>query len=128
MVKMSTSYFKNTYKLGDSSNFVAWKIRLEIISKDNDVLKYLQGKVLKPPENAPTAAKTNYKKGELKAKKIILDGLQDHLLAYVGNLKKSKEMYNKLVGMYEVNNQNEIISLKNQLKDMEMNKGESVQS
>lgn len=30
--------------------------------------------------------------------------------------------------MYEVNNLNEIISLKYQLKDMKMNKGESVQS
>ena len=37
-------------------------------------------------------------------------------------------MYDKIAGMYEVNNLNEIISLKHQLKDMKMNKGESVQS
>jgi len=37
-------------------------------------------------------------------------------------------MYDNLVGMYEVNNLNEIISLKNQLKYMKMNKGEFVQS
>jgi len=37
-------------------------------------------------------------------------------------------MYDKIVGIYEVNNLHEIISLKDQLKDMKMNKRESVQS
>lgn len=68
---MSTSYFKKNEKLGDSSNFATWKIRLQIIADDNDVWEYIQGKVLEPLENAPTAAKNKYKKGELKAKKII---------------------------------------------------------
>jgi len=37
-------------------------------------------------------------------------------------------MYDKLVGMYEVNNLNEIITLKDQLKDMKMNTREIVKS
>jgi len=37
-------------------------------------------------------------------------------------------MYDKLVGMYDVNNLNEMISFKDQLKDMKKNKGESMQS
>ena len=86
-------------------------------------MEYKQRKVPKSPENALVAAKNKYKKGELKAKKIIVDGLQDHLLAYVGNFKNFKEMYDKLAGMYEVTNLNEIISLKDQLKDIKMNKG-----
>jgi len=101
---------------------------LEIISDDNDFLEYIQGKVPEPTKNATVVVKNKYKKGEVKEKKIIADGLQDHLLLYVGNLKKSKDMYDKLAGMNEVNNLNEIISLKDQLKDMKMNKGEFVQS
>lgn len=108
--------------MGDSSNFAAWKAGLKIIADNNDVLEYIQGKVPEPPENAFVTAKNKYKKGELKAKQIIVDGLQDNLLAYVGNLRKSKDMYYKIVGMYEVNNLNEIISLKDQLKDTKMNK------
>lgn len=99
---MSTSYFKENEKLGDSSNYVAWKIRLEIILEDNNVLEYIQEKVPAPLESAPTTAKNNYKKGELKVKKILINVLQDILLAYVGNLKNSKEMFDKLAGMYEV--------------------------
>ena len=55
-------------------------------------------------------------------------GVNASLLLYVGNLRKSKDVYNKIVGMYEVNNLNETISFKYQLKDTKMNKGESVQS
>jgi len=39
---------------------------------------------------------------------------------------RSKEMYDKVDGMYEVNNLNIIITLKDQLKDTKMKKGESV--
>ena len=50
------------------------------------------------------------------------------MLIYVGKLKKSKDIYDKLVGMYELKNLNHILSLKNKLKDMKMNKEEYVQS
>lgn len=72
---MSTSYFKDSEKLGDSSNFVAWKIRLEVTLDENDVLEYVEGKVPVPPENAIATAKSKYKKGDLKAKKINIDVL-----------------------------------------------------
>ena len=114
--------------MGDASNFGAWKVKLEIIADNNDVLEYIQGRMPEPPENASASLKNRYKKGESKAKKIITDGLQDHLLAYVGNLRKSKDMYDKIDDMYEINNLNEIITLKDQLKESKMNKGEVVQS
>lgn len=125
---MSTSYFKDNENLVDSSNFSTWKIRLEVIMEENDVLEYVQGKVLDPPANAFVVVKSRYKKGDLKVKNIIIDGLQDHLLAYVGSLKASKDIYAKMIGMYEVNNLNHILSLKDQLKEIKMNKGELVQS
>ena len=37
-------------------------------------------------------------------------------------------MYDKLIGMYQVNNLIQILALKNQLKDMKMNKGETIQA
>lgn len=94
--------------------------------EENDVLEYVEGKVLKPLVNA-FVAKSKYKKCEVKAKKIVFDSLKDHLITYGAKLKKSKEMYDKLVRMFEVNNLNHILSLKNQLKDIKMNKGEIVQ-
>jgi len=38
---MSSSTFEEHEKLGDASIFAAWKVRLEIISNNNDVLEYI---------------------------------------------------------------------------------------
>lgn len=59
---MFTSYFKDNENLGDSSNFSAWKIRLEVVLDDNDVLEYVKGKVPKPLTNASTDIKFRHKK------------------------------------------------------------------
>lgn len=128
MVKIYTSYFKDNEKLGDSSNFFAWKISLEVILDDIDVLEYVKGKVPEPLANASTSIKYRYKKGDLKTNNIIIDGLRYHLIVYVGNMKEFKYMYHKLVGMHDVNKLNHILSLKDQFKEINMNKGEYVQS
>lgn len=121
---MSSSYFKNEEKLVDASNFFPWKARLDITIEEHDVLEY----VAEPIENSNAAITARCKKGKVKAKKIILDSLGDHLITYVSNLKKDKEMYDKLIGMYQVNNLSQILALKNQLKDVKINKGESIQA
>ena len=100
---------------------------LEIIVDNNDVLEYVQGK-LDPLENSSIAAKKNYKKDELKEKKIIVDDLQYNLHAYVGTLRKSKDTYDNIASMYEVKNLNEITSLKDQLKPTNMKKEVTMQS
>ena len=76
------------------------------------MLEYIQGRMPKPPENDFASLKNRCKKGQSKENQIIADGLQDHLLAYVGNLGQSKDMYDKIAGMHEINKLNEIITLK----------------
>jgi len=86
----SASSFKNGDKLKDKSNYHAWKMTLDLTLEEHDAMDYVQGKVVEPPLNA-TAAKTMYKKGEVKAKKIIIDSIQKHLVAYIsylGTLKR----------------------------------------
>jgi len=88
----------------------------------------VKGRVVEPPSNAPATTKTKYKKGEVKAKTIIINSIQKHLVAYIFGLEISKEMYDKPVGMFKMSNANQILFLKNKLKDMKMDKGESIQS
>lgn len=74
----------------------------------------MEGKISPPLENASQDVKSKYKKGEIKAKKIIIDSLK---------LRRSKEMYDNIVNMYEVNNLSHIRELKNQLKESKFHKG-----
>eukprot|EP00253_Pinus_taeda_P009076 PITA_09076 len=125
---MTTSYFKSEDKLKDKSDYHAWKMTLDLTLEENDVMDYIKGRVVEPPSNALIVAKTKYTKGEVKAKKIIVGSIQNHLVAYIFDLETSKEMYDKLVGMFKVNNANQILFLKNKLKDIKMDKGKSIQS
>ena len=50
------------------------------------------------------------------------------MVAHISDLETSKEMYDKLVGMFKVNNVNQVLFLKNKLKDIKMDRGESIQS
>jgi len=125
---MISSYFKIEEKLNDVSNFGPWKERVDITLEEHEVLEYVEDAIIDPPENASVVVKSEYKKGDIRTRKIILDSLSDHLITYVSSLKKTKEMYDKLTGMFAIINLNQIIALKNKLKDIKMSKGETVQA
>ena len=99
-----TSYFKTDDKLKDKSDYHAWNMTLDLTLEEHHAMGYVQGRLVEPPSNAPAVAKAKYKKGEVKAKRIIM------------------------VGIFKVNNANQILFLKNKLKDIKMEKGESIQS
>eukprot|EP00253_Pinus_taeda_P002314 PITA_02314 len=124
----TTSYFKSKDNLKDKSDYHAWKMSLDLTLEENDAMDYVKGRVVDPPSNVPAAAKTKYKKGEVKAKKIIVDSIHKPFVAYIYDLETSKEMYDKLVGMFKVNNANQVLFLKNKLEDINMERGEYIQS
>ena len=50
------------------------------------------------------------------------------MVAYISELKTSKEIYDRLVGMFKVSNANQILFLKNKLKDINKGKDEDIKS
>ena len=88
----------------------------------------LKSKSLHHLDFAPAATKSKYKKGEIKAKLIFRDFFHKSLVAYIFELRTSKEMYDKLVNMFKANNTNQVLFFKNQLKNLKKGRDESVQS
>ena len=124
----SSSYFLIEDKLHDKSDYHGWKMSLDLTLEEKEVMDYLQGKIPEPPSNASAATKTKYNRAEVKAKKIIRDSIDKHLVTYISELKTSKEIYDKLVNMFNVSNVNQILFLKNKLKDIKKGKDEDIQS
>ena len=124
----SSSYFKSDDKLNEKFDYHEWKMSLDLTLEEQDVMDYVQGKITEPTLNASIVTKTKYKKGENKAKKIIRDYIHQHLVVYISELGTSEKMYDKLVGMFRASNANQILFLKNKLKNIKMGKGESIQS
>ena len=84
----------------------------------------MRGNIVEPPSNAPTATKNKWKTDEVKIKKIIRDSIDKHLVAYISKLNTSKEIYDRLVSLFKVNNANQVLFLRNKLREIKKGKDE----
>ena len=59
--------------------------------------------------------------------RIIVDSIKDHLIPQVSSKETPKLMYDALSRMYEGNNINRKMNLRDELKSTKMSEGESIQ-
>jgi hypothetical protein len=119
---MSTST-KLVDMLEGVDNFCAWKYRIALILEENDLARFIKENV---PEPVDAIAKAKYQKDMVRAKRIIADSIKDHLIPQVSSKNTPKEMFDALTRMYEGRNSNWKMSLRTQLKNTKMQKGETV--
>jgi hypothetical protein len=126
---------KSENKLDGASNFRAWKTRIDLILAKNKVLDIVKGKIVKPefeegkekePQNV--AAMEKFKDVDINAMSIIVDSIKDHLIPYISHLDSSKKMYDALTNLFSVINIGQVMSLKNELRDMKMNDDDCITS
>ena len=72
--------------------------------------------------------KSLHKKNLVKAKRIIADSIEDHLIPHVSSLKILKEMFDSLTKLFEGKNINRKMTLRNQLKNIKIHNAETIQS
>jgi hypothetical protein len=129
-----TYSMKSENKLDGASNFRAWKTRIDLILAKNKVLDIVKGNIVKPEfeegkekELQNVAAMEKFKDVDINAMSIIVDSIKDHLIPYISHLDSSK-MYNALTNLFSVRNIGQVMSLKNELRDMKMNNDDSITS
>ena len=59
---------------------------------------------------------------------MILDGLKDHLVPHLAEKKIAKEIWDNLNNLFESNNENRNMTLRDMLHNSNMNKDEGVAS
>jgi hypothetical protein len=130
-----TYSMKSENKLEGASNFRAWKTRIDLILAKNKVLDIVKGKIMEPqfeagkekePQNVAVMEK--FKDNDINAMSIIVDSVKDHLIPYISHLDSSKKMYDALTNLFSVRNIGQVMSLKNELRDMKMNDDDSITS
>ena len=67
-------------------------------------------------------------KNLVKAKKIIVDSIKDHLIPKISSPKTPKEMFDSLTKLFEGKNINQNITLRKQLKNVKIQNAETIQS
>jgi hypothetical protein len=90
-------------RLEGATNFRAWKARLILLLEENDLREYVEIVISDP--NDPQELATHQKR-EMKAKRVLLDFVKDHLIPHISEKNKAKDMYDALVGLYQSRNAN----------------------
>ena len=85
-------------KLEGVSHFKAWKYRVNLILEENKLLKLIQSE---QPEPQAAEAKEEHQMQLIRAKRIIVDSIRDHLIPIVSSRKTPKEMYDALSRPFE---------------------------
>jgi hypothetical protein len=70
--------------------------------------------------------KDEWKIDDVKARKIIIYSVRDHLIPHISTLKTSYQMYDVLKNMFERNNTNKYFTLKHQLQNLKMTKDDTI--
>jgi hypothetical protein len=113
-------------RLDGISNYLQWKVHLSTVLKDNKIYSYVNSIVAAPVAD-PIALDLHETK-EVKAQRIILDGVKDHLIPHLAEKKIAKEMWDALKNLFEAKNENHKMALRAKLHDTKMGKEESVSS
>jgi hypothetical protein len=66
--------------LDGASNFNSWKSRLLITLEESDLMKFVEEFV---PEPVDASEKSQWKKNDAKARKIIIYSVKDHLIPHI---------------------------------------------
>jgi hypothetical protein len=107
-------------RLDGTTNFSSWKSRLLITLEESDLMKYVEEVVR---ESTNDAEKSQWRKNDGKARKIIIYYVRDHLIPHVSNLKTTKQMYDALKKLFE---SNKALALRHQFQNLKMTKSDSV--
>ena len=67
-----------------------------------------------------------FKKKNIKAKRIILDSVKDHIIPHVAGRDYAFQMWESLSNLYQSSNQNRKMVLREKLRGNRMTRGESV--
>ena len=120
-----TSTTKHDEKLEGPENFRAWKYRVMLILEENNLEKFVKEEVAEPEGDK---AKANFKKNMIRAKRIIANSIKDHLIPHVSSLDTPKQMFEALTRLFEGKNINWKMTLRTQLKNVKMQKSETIHS
>jgi hypothetical protein len=69
-----------------------------------------------------------FKDNDINSTSIIVDSIKYHLIPYISHIDSSKKMYDALTNIFSVRNIGQVMSLKNELRDMNMNDDDKITS
>ena len=100
-------------RLEGQMNFGAWKERIISVLDEANVWNIVEKTVAIPTDVTQLAT---FKRKNSKVKRLILDGIKDHVIPHVRGKNHAFEMWEALTELYQSSNENLKMVLKEKLK------------
>ena len=110
------------YALDGSSNYIGWKDRMEVVLEDNGLKDFIDQEVPKP---TGATQLEEWKKCVARAKRIILEGVRDHIILSRHGKETLHAIWKTLKGLYQNRNGQRKLTLKNKLYKIRCEKGDT---
>jgi len=78
--ELASTRLRDQDQLDGASNYVIWKARISCLLDEHDLKTYVNSVVVVPADADPLK---KYKAEMGKTKRIILDGVRDHVVSYI---------------------------------------------
>jgi hypothetical protein len=111
--------------LEGASNFIPWKARVTLILMENGFWEFANT-TLTPPTDPKELEFHNQK--DVKAKRIILDAVKDHLIPHLFEKKSAREMFEALTNLFQSSNANRKMVLREKCRNTKMTRSDTVTS
>ena len=113
------------YALEGSLSYISWKDKMEAVLEDNGLKEFIDKDVPKP--DAVDAANIDaWKKKVAKARRIMLEGVRDHIVSSLHGKVTPYEMWKALMDLFQSNSDHMKLALKDKLAKIKMEKGDSM--
>eukprot|EP00253_Pinus_taeda_P014498 PITA_14498 len=113
------------YALDGSLNYIAWKDHMEAVLEDNGLKDFIDQEVPKPAvANAQELAE--WKKCVARARRILLEGVRDHIVSSLHEKETLFSMWKTLKDLYQNNSDQRKSALKDKLRTIKCEKGDTI--
>jgi hypothetical protein len=102
------------YALEGISNYIAWKDNMEAVLEDNGLKEFIDKDVSKP-DVVDTTNLDAWQKKVLKARRILLEGVRDHIVSSLHGKVTPSAMWKTLTDLFQNNNDHRKLVLKDKL-------------
>ena len=107
------------------SNYGSWKPRVLMTLEENEVKDFA---VKEAPFPDDATQQTAWRKSDVKARKITMDSVRNHLISIIAKKETAKEMFDSLKKLFERDSTSRSIALRTQLHTIKMHKSKIVAS
>jgi hypothetical protein len=122
---MSFNGLRLEYALEGSSNYIAWKDRMDAVLEDNGLKDYINRDVPKL-DATDTTNLDAWKKKVAKARRILLEGVRDHIVSSLHGNTTPHAMCKVLMDLFQNSSDHRKLALKDKLRKIKMEKDETI--